>query len=292
VKNYIPSDLPGVANELSFNWDTRSVSPGEYTICVQVSDDHNEATYCSEAPVEVTTNITWGFQGPAPMVLRDPGDNPGLSAFSRSRSNRGGVHLMTMSHVEELRHQIKHSPDVPGVYLYKDERGEVLYVGKALSLRKRLAGYLPAVEGKNGGRVPARMVEMVVGLHRGWIATTSEVEALLLEHNIIKQHRPQFNIRLRDDKSTPTSLSPLKMSSRGSCSRDKSIDAAISILGLLPVRPRSGRPWTSWVEFFRSARAADPGPAGAAALRVCSSTSSDARGRARGCGPGRLQSGN
>jgi len=111
---------------------------------------------------------------------------------------------MTMSHVEELRHQIKHSPDVPGVYLYKDERGEVLYVGKALSLRKRLAGYLPAVEGKNGGRVPARMVEMVGRAATvEWIATTSEVEALLLEHNIIKQHRPQFNIRLRDDKSYP-----------------------------------------------------------------------------------------
>ena len=56
VKNYIPSDLPGLANELSFNWDTSSVSSGEYTICVRVSDDHNEATYCSEAPVEVTTN--------------------------------------------------------------------------------------------------------------------------------------------------------------------------------------------------------------------------------------------
>ncbi len=109
-----------------------------------------------------------------------------------------------MSATEELRHQIQHAPDVPGVYLYRDENGEVLYVGKALSLRKRLAGYLPAVEGKNGGRAPARVTEMVGRAATvEWIATTSEVEALLLEHNIIKQHRPQFNIRLRDDKSYP-----------------------------------------------------------------------------------------
>ena len=109
-----------------------------------------------------------------------------------------------MSRTEELRHQIKHAPDVPGVYLYRDERGEVLYVGKALSLRKRLAGYLPAVEGKNSARVPARVSDMVGRAATvEWIATSSEVEALLLEHNVIKQHRPQFNIRLRDDKSYP-----------------------------------------------------------------------------------------
>jgi excinuclease ABC subunit C len=109
-----------------------------------------------------------------------------------------------MDGTEELRHQIKTAPDVPGVYLYRDERGEVLYVGKALSLRRRLAGYLPAVEGKNGGRIPVRVSEMVgrAGTVE-WIATSSEVEALLLEHNIIKQHRPPFNIRLRDDKSYP-----------------------------------------------------------------------------------------
>jgi excinuclease ABC subunit C len=109
-----------------------------------------------------------------------------------------------MRTTDELRQQIKHAPDVPGVYLYRDGAGDVLYVGKALSLRKRLAGYLPAVDGRNGGRVPARMSEMVGRAATvEWIVTTSEVEALLLEHNLIKQHRPQFNIRLRDDKSYP-----------------------------------------------------------------------------------------
>ncbi|MGB5846815.1 MAG: hypothetical protein WBG94_20420 [Anaerolineales bacterium] len=53
VKNFIPSDLPGVAHELIFNWDTSAVIPGEYFICARVDDNYNEAVYCSEAPVEV-----------------------------------------------------------------------------------------------------------------------------------------------------------------------------------------------------------------------------------------------
>jgi len=54
VKNYIPSDLPGVAHEIRFNWDTSSVAPGEYFICARVDDNLNDAVYCSEATVEVT----------------------------------------------------------------------------------------------------------------------------------------------------------------------------------------------------------------------------------------------
>ncbi len=109
-----------------------------------------------------------------------------------------------MSGSDELRHHIKHAPDLPGVYLYRDASGDVLYVGKALSLRKRLANYLPALEGGDAGRVPAKVAEMVSrSAAVEWIVTTNEVEALILEHNLIKQHRPPFNIRLRDDKSYP-----------------------------------------------------------------------------------------
>jgi excinuclease ABC subunit C len=105
---------------------------------------------------------------------------------------------------DELRHHIKHAPDLSGVYLYRDASGDVLYVGKALSLRKRLANYLPALEGGDPGRVPAKVAEMVSrSTTVEWIVTTNEVEALILEHNLIKQHRPPFNIRLRDDKSYP-----------------------------------------------------------------------------------------
>ncbi|OFW58117.1 MAG: excinuclease ABC subunit C [Actinobacteria bacterium RBG_16_64_13] len=109
-----------------------------------------------------------------------------------------------MSGSDDLEHQIRHAPDLPGVYLYRDGSGEVLYVGKALSLRKRLASYLPAIEGGENGRLPAKVNEMVGrSASVEWIVTSNEVEALLLEHNLIKQHRSPFNIRLRDDKSYP-----------------------------------------------------------------------------------------
>ncbi len=109
-----------------------------------------------------------------------------------------------MSATEDLSQQIKHSPDLPGVYLFRDGVGDVLYVGKALALRRRLAGYLPAFGGESAGRLPVKVLEMAGrAASVEWIVTSNEVEALLLEHNLIKQHRPPFNIRLRDDKSYP-----------------------------------------------------------------------------------------
>ncbi|MBN1319489.1 MAG: excinuclease ABC subunit UvrC [Thermoleophilia bacterium] len=109
-----------------------------------------------------------------------------------------------MSASDELAQQIKHAPNLPGVYLYRDAPGAVVYVGKALSLRKRLLNYLPALGGDPSGRLPAKVNEMMErAVTVEWIVTSNEVEALLLEHNLIKQHRPPFNIRLRDDKSYP-----------------------------------------------------------------------------------------
>ena len=109
-----------------------------------------------------------------------------------------------MSAATDLREQIKLAPDLPGVYLYRGPAGDVIYVGKALSLRRRLANYLPAAMGADGPRVGAKEREMVSrAASLEWIVTSNEVEALLLEHNLIKQHRPPFNIRLRDDKSYP-----------------------------------------------------------------------------------------
>jgi excinuclease ABC subunit C len=109
-----------------------------------------------------------------------------------------------MSTTDELAQLIRHSPDLPGVYLFRDEAGDVLYVGKALSLRKRLSNYLPAITWNNGGRLPVKVNEMAGRTASvEWIVTTNEVEALLLEQNLIKQHRSPFNIRLRDDKSYP-----------------------------------------------------------------------------------------
>jgi excinuclease ABC subunit C len=99
---------------------------------------------------------------------------------------------------------MREAPDLPGVYLFREEGGPVLYVGKALSLRRRLASYLPAAREASAHRVPAKVAEMVDRARSlEWIVVSSEVEALLLEHNLIKRHRPQYNIRLRDDKSYP-----------------------------------------------------------------------------------------
>lgn len=109
-----------------------------------------------------------------------------------------------MSASDELVQHIRHAPNLPGVYLYRDASGAVLYVGKALSLRKRLLNYLPALENDPSGRLPAKVNEMMGRVATvEWIVTGNEVEALLLEHNLIKQHRSPFNIRLRDDKSYP-----------------------------------------------------------------------------------------
>ncbi|MGE3294112.1 MAG: GIY-YIG nuclease family protein, partial [Geminicoccaceae bacterium] len=89
-------------------------------------------------------------------------------------------------------------PNEPGVYRMLDERGEPLYVGKAKSLRKRVPAYA-----KSQG-LSARLQRMVA-LTRSmeFVTTASEVEALLLEANLIKRLRPTFNIVLRDDKSFP-----------------------------------------------------------------------------------------
>lgn len=97
----------------------------------------------------------------------------------------------------ERRPPASEIPDRPGAYLFRDRHGEVLYVGKARSLRKRLAAYF-------GRDLPARTRAMVDAAETvEWIVTDGEVAALLMEYNLIKEHRPRFNIRLRDDKSYP-----------------------------------------------------------------------------------------
>jgi excinuclease ABC subunit C len=90
-------------------------------------------------------------------------------------------------------------PDAPGSYQFKDREGRVIYVGKAASLRQRLSNYF--VDPRN---LPVRTAAMVTAAETvEWIQVRNEVEALMLEYSLIKQHRPRFNIRLRDDKSYP-----------------------------------------------------------------------------------------
>jgi len=90
-------------------------------------------------------------------------------------------------------------PTKPGSYQFKDEHGRVIYVGKAANLRSRLLSYFADLS-----QLHPRTASMVTAAHSvEWIEVRNEVEALMLEFSLIKQHRPRFNVRLRDDKSYP-----------------------------------------------------------------------------------------
>jgi excinuclease ABC subunit C len=97
-----------------------------------------------------------------------------------------------------LEDEVRLLPRKPGVYLFRDEGGEVLYVGKAKSLRSRVRSYFQRGDGRPGAvQLVSRIADVEV------IVTRNEAEALHLEQNLVKRHRPPFNIRLRDDKSFP-----------------------------------------------------------------------------------------
>jgi excinuclease ABC subunit C len=90
-------------------------------------------------------------------------------------------------------------PDAPGSYQFRDKDGRVIYVGKASSLRSRLSNYFG-----NPAHLLPRTAQMVASAETvEWIQVRNDVEALLLEYSLIKQHKPRFNVRLRDDKSYP-----------------------------------------------------------------------------------------
>jgi excinuclease ABC subunit C len=90
-------------------------------------------------------------------------------------------------------------PDAPGSYQFKDAHGRVIYVGKAKSLRQRLSNYF-----QSPASLPPRTAQMVQTAETvEWIQVRNDVEALMLENTLIKQHQPRFNVRLRDDKSYP-----------------------------------------------------------------------------------------
>jgi len=90
-------------------------------------------------------------------------------------------------------------PQSPGSYQFKDSAGRVIYVGKAANLRSRVASYF-----QDPAALHPRTAAMVAAAESvEWIEVRNELEALMLEYNLIKQHRPRFNVRLRDDKSYP-----------------------------------------------------------------------------------------
>lgn len=98
---------------------------------------------------------------------------------------------------ERLKHEVARLPTVPGVYIFKDERGRIIYVGKAKELRTRVRNYFR--EGGDGRSHVPFLVERI--RHLEYMVTDTEQEALILENNLIKKHRPRYNIFLKDDKT-------------------------------------------------------------------------------------------
>jgi excinuclease ABC subunit C len=111
-----------------------------------------------------------------------------------------------MSLSPELQSKLDHLPEQPGVYLMKSARGEILYIGKARVLADRVRSYFQ----KGGDHTPktALMLSQMTDLET--IVTRSELEALILESNLVKRHRPRFNVVLRDDKQYPYLRLPIK----------------------------------------------------------------------------------
>ena len=98
-----------------------------------------------------------------------------------------------------IEEELKKLPAKPGVYLMHDERDEIIYVGKAVSLKNRVRQYFQSSRYKG-----AKIEQMVTHIARfEYIITDSELEALVLESNLIKEHRPKYNTMLKDDKSYP-----------------------------------------------------------------------------------------
>ena len=100
---------------------------------------------------------------------------------------------------ELVQEKLKTLPDLPGVYLMKNQQGKIIYVGKAIVLKNRVRQYFQS--NKNHSVKVRAMVAKIADFET--IVTASEVEALILECNLIKKHRPRYNVCLKDDKSYP-----------------------------------------------------------------------------------------
>ena len=132
-------------------------------------------------------------QGITPQDVDAPEDD-----FAEPSDEMGEAPASLARGVAAIKTHWKHAPIGPGVYRMIGADGEVLYVGKAKSLRKRLASYLRLTGHTN--RI-ARMIALTASMI--FVSTETETEALLLETNFIKQMKPRFNVLMRDDKSFP-----------------------------------------------------------------------------------------
>ena len=101
--------------------------------------------------------------------------------------------------MQTVEQKINNLPSNPGVYLFKDKRGTILYVGKAGNIKHRVSSYFQKPAGKDLKTLT--MLEKVADIDT--MVTDTEKEAFILEDTLIKAHRPRYNVKLRDDKNYP-----------------------------------------------------------------------------------------
>src|ERR671922_136931 len=157
-----------------------------------------------------TASVTWSTPWAAsrsrtlwPSAIPATRSSTNLASGTTAASRRGGSisigRRRSRTHGRATRASCPSPATSPGVYLMKGANGRVLYVGKADSLRHRVPSYFGAKSALDSRML--RMVSEVADVD--WIVTDTVSEAFLLENNLIKEHRPRFNIRLRDDKTYP-----------------------------------------------------------------------------------------
>lgn len=136
---------------------------------------------------------------PAPASAENGGDDFALTLEADEADEADAAAPSSIARgVEAIRAHVTHAPAGPGVYRMIAQDGEVLYVGKARSIKKRIVSY--GRETGHSNRI-ARMISLTASMV--FVSTETETEALLLEANYIKQMKPRFNVLLRDDKSFP-----------------------------------------------------------------------------------------
>jgi excinuclease ABC subunit C len=128
-------------------------------------------------------------------MVRAPGLDLSLALLPKNAT----IWTMVRVIANELSVKLDTLPSRTGVYLMKDAKGDVIYVGKAVNLRSRVRSYFQA-SADHGPRT-RRLVEDIADLE--WIVTDTELEALVLENELIKRYRPRYNVRLKDDKNYP-----------------------------------------------------------------------------------------
>src|SRR5262249_17904577 len=146
-----------------------------------------------------------GVPEPAPAGAAPTADAPAGGAgppadgAGADRRRRGPARPGAQRPAMTLDEKIDQVPDRPGVYLYKDGKSQVIYIGKAASLRSRVRSYFQESRARDA------KTDALVGQIRDLdvIVTANELEALILESNLVKKHRPRYNIVLRDDKHYP-----------------------------------------------------------------------------------------